>query len=165
MPASHDGPAALPETVYVDGREVEVTHDPDDGVWFGGMGEVPEVPEGDPSGAGHAGEAFDGGYEKFKAPELKAKVYSDYESVNDIVENDADELGRLLDRPQGKAEVSVQTHHDSILQAGVDHGVDAPDAAKAILAAGLLAWEITRVAGKGFGKVVEWMRGARHARD
>ena len=73
MPASHDGPAALPETVYVDGREVEVTHDPEEGVWFGGMGEVPEAPEGDPRRAGHAGEAFDGGYEKFKAPELKAK--------------------------------------------------------------------------------------------
>jgi hypothetical protein len=165
MPASHDGPAALPETVYVDGGEVEVTHDPEEGVWFGGMGEVPEAPEGDPNGAGHAGEAFDGGYEKTKSAEVKATLWSKGETVNDVAENVSDEVGRLFDRPQGKAEVNVQTHHDSILQAGVDHGVYVPDAAKAILAAGLLTWEVARAAHKGYDKAAEWMRGQRHARD
>ena len=165
MPGSHDGPAALPETVYVDGREVQVTHDPEEGVWFGGMGEVPEAPDGDPNGTGHAGEVFDGGYEKSKSAEVKATLWSKGETVNDVAENVTDEVGRLFDHPQGKAEVGAHAHPDGMLQTGVDHGMDVPDAAKAVLAAGLLTWEITRLAGKGIDKMAEWMRGARHARD
>jgi hypothetical protein len=159
MPGHHDGPSALPEPVYVDGREVEVTHDPEEGVWFGGMGEVPEAPEGDPNGTGHAGEAFDGGYEKSKSAEVKATLWSKGETLNDVAENVTDEVGRLFDRPQGKAEVSAKAHPDSIFPTGADHGVDVPDAAKAILAAGLLVWEAMRVAHKTYDKVAEWMRG------
>ena len=42
--------------VYVDGRDVEATHNPADGIWFEAMGEIPDAPPADPYGTGRAGE-------------------------------------------------------------------------------------------------------------
>jgi hypothetical protein len=49
--------AATPEKIYVEGREILITHDPADGIWVEGLpGEIPGTPIGDPHGTVKIGE-------------------------------------------------------------------------------------------------------------
>jgi hypothetical protein len=78
---AEDGPGK----VYVDGREIEVTHDPRDGLWIQGMGEIPNAPIGDPYGTGKTGDVMTSG-EATKRTRLDRFMQTAVERFDDIAE-------------------------------------------------------------------------------
>jgi hypothetical protein len=118
------------DMIYVDGREVEATHNPADGVWFPGMGEIPDAPFGDPYGTGRAGEVV-GNPDDVKLSRLERFNHVVCERLGDIVEqidHNAEIVHdlHLKDPPplasptfKGTADRSPQTSPVTI-----DHGVD-----------------------------------------
>jgi hypothetical protein len=116
--------------VYVDGREVEATHNAADGVSFGGMGEIPDAPLGDPFGTGRAGEVVASTDEvKMSRLERFNRVVS--ERLDDIVEQ-TDHIAETVqdlhhkDPPRPPAPIFTGTAERSpeISPSTADHGVD-----------------------------------------
>jgi len=118
------------DTVYVDGREVEATHNPADGVWFAGLGGIPDAPPGDPSGTGRAGEVIASPDEvKMSRLERFNRVVS--ERLDDIVEQ-TDHIAETVqdlhhkDPPRPPVPIFTGTADRSpeISPFTADHGVD-----------------------------------------
>lgn len=158
---SHESPKGQPEKVYVDGREVVATHNPRDGIWVEGMGEIPNAPIGDPYGTGEAGEVAASGEDKPRAERARSQFFDRYDDISDTVEKVSDEISQIFKRPptSGRADVPVRSGAPD--GSGHEHGVDVPDATKALLAAGALTWG----AGHLVHETIKRRRAARHGGD
>jgi hypothetical protein len=116
--------------VYVDGREVQATHNPADGIWFEGMGEIPDAPIGDPYGTGRAGEVVTSPEEVKKSTyeRLNHVLCERFTDITDEIERDTEKIQDLhsKDPPQSRAPNFAGTADRSpeVSPTAVDHGVD-----------------------------------------
>jgi hypothetical protein len=164
--APRDGPGlegrqARPEKVYVDGREVVATHNARDGIWVEGMGEIPDAPVGDPYGTGKTGDVVASGKDKPRAERARSQFFDRYDDISDTVEKVSDEISQIFKRPPASGRADVPTRSGAPDGSGHEHGVDVPDATKALLAAGALTWG----AGHLVHETIKRRRAARHGGD
>jgi hypothetical protein len=126
----HDRLDSQFSVVYVDGREVQATHNPADGIWFEGMGEIPNAPPGDPYGTGRAGEVVTSPEEIKKSTyeRLNHVLCERFDDITDEIERDTETIQDLhsKDPPQRPAPTFAGTADRSpeISPFAVDHGVD-----------------------------------------
>jgi hypothetical protein len=116
--------------VYVDGREVLATHNPADGSWIEGMGEIPDAPPGDPYGTGRAGEVVTSPEEVKKSTyeRLNSVLCERFDDITDEIDRDTETIQDLhsKDPPQRPAPTFAGTADRSpeISPFAADHGVD-----------------------------------------
>ncbi len=116
--------------VYVDGREVEATHNPADGIWFQGMGEIPDAPLGDPYGTGRAGEvvANPDDVKLSRLERFSDVVCERLDDIVDQIDHNAEIVQdlHLKDPPQPPSPTFKGTADRSpqISPVTVDHGLD-----------------------------------------
>jgi hypothetical protein len=134
------------EKAYVDGREVEVTHQPADGIWVSGLpGEMPETPYGDPYGTAKVGEVVPGDAPpRSRADRLFSTFCERGDDLTDIAEKGLDEMQHILGpRPPTITEspvgVNLQAPETPHLE------IDAGSMATALLALGVGAWGLHRM--------------------
>jgi hypothetical protein len=116
--------------VYVDGREVQATHDPADGIWFEGMGEIPDAPIGDPYGTGRAGEVVTSPEEVKRSTyeRLNHVLCERFDDIADEIDRDTETIQDLhsKDPPHSPSPTFAGTADRSpeISPMAADHGVD-----------------------------------------
>jgi hypothetical protein len=125
---------------YVDGREVEVTHDPADGIWFEGMGEIPDAPPGDPYGTGRAGEvvASPDDIEMSRLERLNRTVCTRFDDIADQIDHTAEIVKdlHLRDPPPAPAFTGTAQRSPEISPIAADHGADFGHGLEAALVVG-----------------------------
>lgn len=131
-----------PGTVYVQGKEVEVSGIAADGIWVGGLpGEMPGTPYGDPYGAAKVGDILAStDTEKSVAEGLRDVFTERAEDIVDATEKDLNEAQQLFRPGPTHSETAVPAAH-----ARADtpyHEIGAGNAATAVLAVGFAAWAI-----------------------
>jgi len=118
------------DKAYVDGHEIEVSHDPADGVWIEGLpGEVPDK----------TGEVFAGAEEQkhTRAEKVLRWAVEKGDDVSDSTEKTVNLLSDVFERPPTHAEVPVQAAHYS---APMQHTeIDPGNLATAALAMSIMA--------------------------
>jgi hypothetical protein len=150
-----------PGTVYVQGKEVEVSGIAADGIWVGGLpGEMPGIPYGDPYGAAKVGDilASTDDTEKSGAEGLGEVFMERAEDILDTTENYGKAAQRLFERGPMRSEMPVQAAH-----AGTDtpyHEIDAGSTATAVMALGVVVWGIRHMwqqwTGQRLDREAEW---------
>ena len=139
-----------PAKVYVDGREIEITGDPADGIWIPGLpGEVPGK-TGDVLASPEKSEDTLGN-KAFK------KVFEVSDDLIDAVEKNVTVSSEVMQRPPTYAEVPVSNHHP-VLEAQQYDQPEVGSLATAVLATGIMMWA-------GARWIDERLKGAHHARD
>jgi len=104
--ADHETRDHAQDKAYVDGHEIEVSHDPADGVWIEGLpGEVPDK----------AGEVFAGAEERkrSRAEKVLGWAVEKGDDVSDSTESNVNLLSDVFERPPTHAEVPVQVAYYS----------------------------------------------------
>jgi hypothetical protein len=150
----HQPESEEPRKVYTDGREVDVTGDPADGIWIQGLpGEVPDK----------IGDIF-ATPEKAERSRRSQFFHEVVEGTNDLFdsvkENTSLSYDSLQHPPSGHAEVAVPTNrHGLEVQ---HHGPEAGGLATGVLAAGIMLWAGARWSNDWIDRR---LRGAHHARD
>jgi hypothetical protein len=135
-------------TVYVDGRDVEATHNPADGLWFEGMGEIPDAPMGDPYGTGRAGEvvASPDEMKMSRLERLNRVVCERLDDIADEIDRDAETIQDLHfkdpPRPPSPTFKGMADRTPQISPLAVDHGVDFGHGLEAALVAGAVSVKI-----------------------
>jgi hypothetical protein len=135
-----------PQKAYVDGREVDVTHQPADGVWVSGLpGEMPGTPYGDPYGTAKVGEVLTGAESPRSRPDQLFSMFCERgDDLVDIAEKGLNEMQHILGpRPPTLTEAPVQVRY-----AQPDtpyHEIDAGSMATSLLAFGVAAWGLHRM--------------------
>jgi hypothetical protein len=130
------------DTVYVDGRDVEATHNPADGIWFEGMGEIPDAPVGDPYGTGRAGEvvASPDEMKMSRLERLNRVVCERLDGIADEIDRDAVTIQDLHykdpPRPPSPTFKGTADRTSQISPLTADHGVDFGHGLEAALVAG-----------------------------
>lgn len=131
------------EMAYVEGREIEITHNRADGLWVSGLpGELPNAPYGDPFGTARAGEviASNEKNETARAERLISKFCERADDILDITEKDLNEAQDIFSPRPTHTEVPVQvTHYTPVTPY---HEIDAGSMATALMALGVAAWGV-----------------------
>jgi hypothetical protein len=119
------------EKVYVDGKEIEVTHNPADGIWVGGLpGEAPD----------RIGDALVGPEDdkRARSDRFFHRAVEKSDDLLDSIEKNVNLGADAMRRPPTHAEIPVQSAHH--VQEVHHHELDAGSLATASLAVGVLAW-------------------------
>jgi hypothetical protein len=119
------------EKVYVDGKEIEITHKPADGIWVGGLpGEAPD----------RIGDALVGPEDdkRTRSDRFFHRAVEKGDDLLDSIEKNVNLGADAMRRPPTHAEIPVQgAHHVREVH---HHELDAGSVATAGLAVGVLAW-------------------------
>jgi len=151
--------------VYVDGRDVAATHNPADGIWFEGMGEIPDAPMGDPYGTGRAGEvvASPDEMKMSRLERLNRVVCERLDDIADEIERDAETIQDLHykdpPRPPSPTFNGTADRSPQISPLTVDHGVDFGHGLEAALVAGAVGAKM------GHWVYEKWQQRVRDRRD
>jgi hypothetical protein len=131
-----------PEELYVGGLEVEVTHNPAEGLWVEGLpGEIPDKPVGDPYGTAHVGDVLYSleGSNLSKVEEFNQILCEHLDDISDEACRDADTIQDLLDKKLRPTHSAVYERMPAISPdetgrhtVNTGHGVDAALAIAAI---------------------------------
>lgn len=139
-------PSVGQQKAYVEGREVDVTHQAADGVWVSGLpGEIPGTPYGDPYGTAKVGEVLTGAESPRSRPDQLFSMFCERgDDLVDIAEKGLNEMQHILGpRPPTFTEAPVQV---SYAQPDTPyHEIDAGSMATSLLAFGVAAWGLHRM--------------------
>jgi hypothetical protein len=122
-------------SLYVDGREVEVTHNQAEGLWVDGLpGEIPGTPVGDPYGTAQVGDVLYGAEDSklSKSEAINRTMCEHLDDIDEEISHDAETIQDLLDknpRPTHSAlsydRMPALTSEENGHGFNVGHGVEA----------------------------------------
>jgi hypothetical protein len=125
------------EELYVDGLDVEVTHNPAEGLWVEGLpGEIPDKPVGDPYGTAHVGDVLYGfeGSKLSKIEELNQILCEHLDDIGDEACRDSDTIQDLLDKNLRPTHSAVYERMPAISPEGTSHAINIGHGVDAVLA-------------------------------
>ena len=133
------------QKAYLEDHEVDVTHQPADGIWVSGLpGEIPGTPYGDPYGTAKIGEVMTGDEpSRSRADQVFSLFCERGDDLVDIAEKGLNEMQHILGpRPPTFTEAPVQLNHAA--PETPHHEIDAGSMATALMALGVACWGLYR---------------------